>query len=279
MTDPQFSLSVDAEWQSKNAISKLINETAPDLIIITGDVCDAALDNGVLYQDIIDFLDTFKTPYAITFGNHDGEGPFSKEQLAEIIKSGEYSVYEDGPENVYGVSNYIINVENPKGGIYWSLFMIDSNDYLPEYLPEHRYDYIHEDQIQWYRDSVNTLKTENGGKLNSLAFFHIPFKEYEDAWEHKDDEGVIYHYGEKRESVSDSEIDSGFFDVIKEVGSTKGVFVGHDHLNDYSITYQGIRLTYGLKTAYGSYGDDDIQGGTIITLTEDDFTVEEYFCK
>jgi hypothetical protein len=211
----------------------------------------------------------------ITFGNHDAEGLYKREALAGIVKGGKYSVLKDGPAGVTGVSNYIYNIENPDGGYYWSLFIFDSN----MYIEEGEYDYIHEDQIDWYKYSVASLKEQNGGNLNSLAFFHIPLQEYGDAWEKRNEEGNKLWYGEKREDTAPSDVNSGLFQVFKEVGSTKGVFCGHEHVNDYSVTYQGIRLTYGLKTGYGSYGEDWLQGGTVITLSENDFTVEEVFCN
>ena len=37
------------------------------------------------------------------------------------------------------------------------------------------------------------------------------------------------------------------------MGSTRGTFCGHDHLNNLSVTYKGIRLTYGLSVDYLAY--------------------------
>lgn len=33
-----------------------------------------------------------------------------------------------------------------------------------------------------------------------------------------------------------------------------GMFVGHDHANDYVNDYEGLKIGYGRKTGYGSYG-------------------------
>ena len=274
MTDPQYAFGVDVEAKSTDSIKRLVKKTKPDLIVITGDLVHNKYYNGGIYQEVIDFLDTFKTPYAIVFGNHDCEGKNTKDEIAEIVKSGEYSVFEDGPEEISGKGNYIINIDNTEGNICWSLIMIDSNEYL-----EGRYDYIHQDQVEWYRESVAALKEHNGGKLNSLAFFHIPLPEYNDAWLNKDQEGVIYHFGEKRQNVNASKVNSGLFQVMKELDSTRGIFAGHDHNNDFSITYQGIRLTCGLKTAYGSFGTENVRGGNLICLTENDFIVNQIFCN
>ena len=33
-----------------------------------------------------------------------------------------------------------------------------------------------------------------------------------------------------------------------------GMFVGHDHANDYVNDYEGLKIGYGRKTGYGCYG-------------------------
>ena len=64
--------------------------------------------------------------------------------------------------------------------------------------------------------------------------------------------------------------DDDMFETILELGSTKGVFVGHDHLNYFSVEYKGVRLTYGMSIDYLAYigiGKDTTQrGATIIDL-------------
>ena len=51
------------------------------------------------------------------------------------------------------------------------------------------------------------------------------------------------------------------------------MFMGHDHLNTLSITYKGIRLTYGMSIDYNAYKDIDKRftqrGGTLIDIYDD----------
>lgn len=52
--------------------------------------------------------------------------------------------------------------------------------------------------------------------------------------------------------------------------STKNVICGHDHVNDFSLVYEGVRLTYALKTGNGAYW---VEGGsqsgyTQLTISE-----------
>lgn len=37
-------------------------------------------------------------------------------------------------------------------------------------------------------------------------------------------------------------------------GDVIGLFVGHDHANDYMNEYEGLYIGYGRKTGYGCYG-------------------------
>ena len=74
------------------------------------------------------------------------------------------------------------------------------------------------------------------------------------------------------------------FETMLSLGSTKGIFVGHDHLNNFSIEYKGIRLTYGFSIDYLAYTTisklGSQRGCTMITVTPDgdfDCKAENYY--
>lgn len=270
LSDPQFLLPLQLSGKTTLSISNLIAHTQPDLIVIAGDLTASPI-NGVIYKQFVHFMDGFGIPYAVVFGNHDSEGRATKSLLGNILAEGEYSVFEYGPSNIKGLGNYVININNDNDDTAWSLFMIDSNEYFDK-----SYDYIHESQIEWYCWNISNMQAINNNH-KSLAFFHIPLPEFQEAWNKRDTDEVIHHFGDKREEECHSKVNSGLFNTMVEKGSTKGVFVGHDHVNDYSVTYQGVRLTYGLKTGISSYHMDGVRGGLLITLTEDDYTVEQIF--
>ena len=73
--------------------------------------------------------------------------------------------------------------------------------------------------------------------------------------------------------------DEDFWNYLKAEGHTKAIFVGHDHINDSSIEYEGIRLTYGVKLGKYDYHDDKMQGANIITINDDGYDVEQIFLK
>ena len=63
-------------------------------------------------------------------------------------------------------------------------------------------------------------------------------------------------------------VKSGFFDKCRELGSTKYIFCGHDHENNASVWYEGITMTYGLKTgpSPAPWNHAKKTGDTLITL-------------
>ncbi|MDY6017707.1 MAG: hypothetical protein SPI97_08845, partial [Oscillospiraceae bacterium] len=58
------------------------------------------------------------------------------------------------------------------------------------------------------------------------------------------------------------------FEKMVELGSTKGCFVGHDHMNNYSVMKDGIRLTYGLSADHNIYLTP-LRGGVLINIKND----------
>ena len=157
-----------------------------------------------------------------------------------------------------------------------------------------KYDRIHDNQVEWYKNQINALTEENGGETpKSLAFFHIPLIEYKDAWQEyvdndsQDTENVKYYYGkvgEKDSGIFCPEENCGLFDAAAELGSTQGFFCGHDHLNNFSLDYKGIRLTYGYSIDYLAYigiMKHGIQRGcTMINIAPDgsfDTKLENYY--
>ena len=121
--------------------------------------------------------------------------------------------------------------------------------------------------------------SENGKAARSLAFFHIPPKEFKEGWEkcYRGSNEATYHCGfvqEKDNYFGYPKTKEGkFFEEMVKLGSCKGMFMGHDHLNTLSMTYKGIRLTYGMSIDYNAYKDIDKRftqrGGTLIDIYDD----------
>lgn len=283
-------LSFKKDNMALNAVKKLIEHTRPDLIICTGDIVypfpfqAGSRDNVKASELFATFMDSFQIPWAVTFGNHDEEwySKYTLDDVAKVYESKEYCLFQKGPEDIQGKSNYFINILNHDGTLNTTLCLIDSNSYYSGAGIAGIYDYdkIHDCQVEWYEEQILAISDYYDVEdiANSLAFFHIPFHEYQEAWDayQAKSEDIEYHYGtigEKGNKVYHPIERGGLFDKMVELGSTKGVFCGHDHLNDFSITYKGIRLTYGKSIDYLAYVNivksTWQRGGTVITISPD----------
>ena len=305
-----------------NAVAQMITVEKPDLVVITGDIAypvpyqSGAFNNLPPHETFATLMESLGVYWTVTFGNHDSEfySPYSREDVSEFYSNPDfkYCLYQAGDEDLYGYGNSVINVKNSQGIITQSIFTIDSNAYTGEGLIETlawEYDNIHEDQVEWYKTTVEANNEYNKKlietldnkeellskyeKLNTLLFFHIPIAEYGDAWfeyaenGYKDTEDAKLIFGTAGESgdvVYSSAIPDNLFETMLELGGNHGTFVGHDHVNNFSIDYKGIRLTYGLSVDYLAYlrisSLGSQRGCTMITINPDgsfDCTQENYY--
>ena len=148
------------------------------------------------------------------------------------------------------------------------LYVFDSNSYstLPKKVVD-GYGWIALDQIDWYTKTSNELTAKNGGQpLPSLAFFHIPLPEYHEAVLDE----KAYLVGTRKEVACAPKINTGLGASMLQAGDVMGVFVGHDHVNDYVVNWRGILLGYGRYTGGSTVYHDIPQGNgaRIIELTE-----------
>lgn len=239
-------------------VKYLVDKSQPDMIVLTGDNIADGSTMAVL-SAMIELFDSFKIPWALVFGNHDLESALTMEEICATLEESEYCIFKTGKlDNRYG--NYYYNIEL-QGETVRSLIFMDSE----------RKGFTDE-QVQWYKDTVGAITESEGRALPSLVFFHIPIKETVDANKlYADNPGI--GSGEAREEPS-TQNDNGFFEAIKELGLTDGMFYGHDHINNSIVEYEDVLFCYGTKSAVTVYFDLDMIGGNLITVTVDGFTVE-----
>ena len=277
--------------KSLAAIEALVKYAKPDLVAVTGDVSfpmphkTLTINNmrpAVLFGTLMEKLGI---PWTFVFGNHDCESfaTHTKKQIAEYYYSCPHCLFKTTAEGITGDSNYVVKLRNQDGTLNQLLIFIDSNGYAGKGFFS-GFDYIHDDQVDWYEKQVKKVTEEEhagsplASAIPSMAFFHIPLVEYRDAWWALQEQSpdAVYNFGccqEKDQYFGTSHTKSKMFDKILELGSTKAVFVGHDHYNTQSVTYKGIQLTYGMSIDYLAY--DGIskrinqRGATIIDIHDD----------
>ena len=290
-------LSIDEDKKAINALAAMIAEEKPDLIIVTGDVSFAVpyisgtINNAIAHRMFMRLMERLGIPWTIVFGNHDSEA-YNYYNRATVSKMYDDEALEhclfipDG--DLSGEGNHVINVKNTAGLITQSFYMIDTHSYTDKdplgILWD--YDYVKEDQIAWYANKIEAHKAVNAAvyatlsdeqkteyadllEPKSLMFMHIPLTEVKAAYDEyvannrQNTENVTYvrgFDGETDEVVYCSRTDVALFETVLEKGSTKALFYGHDHLNNFVLEYKGIRLSYGYSIDYLAYSGIDKQG-------------------
>lgn len=260
----------DIHWdpQSKNCaqtaqtIEAVLALEKPDIAMLTGDVVtEKPGPEG--WKAIIALLEKAQVPFTVMMGNHDAE-VMPKQEIYDLLAQSPYFIGEKGPETIHGCGNYVVPVYGADHKTTKALlYCIDSNDY-PESKDYGTYDWIHFDQIAWYRQTSARFTKENGDNpLPALAFFHIALPEYDAI----PNNGTML--GEKNEGSGASKINSGLFASFIEMGDVMGAFVGHDHDNDFIGTHYQIALAYGRVTGTDAYGDLE-RGMRVIELKENE---------
>jgi len=182
----------------------------------------------------------------MVFGNHDEEANLDREEMMREVLSLPFTVTERGPEEVFGVGNFVVELlDINTGANIFNLWFLDSGDYS-KFSGIGGYEWVRPSQVNWYLEASRALTARNGGKVvPALMFFHIPIPEYEK---------VASFVGDKQEGIYDAEVNSGLFAAILEAGDVKATFVGHDHVNDFCGLHHGVHLCYGGGVGYHAYG-------------------------
>ena len=254
----------DSEKSDKNVetILTVLDIEKPDVVILTGDVVTRkpAMKG---WRKVVDMLEKAEIPFAVTMGNHDAEN-LSEDSIYNFLSQSRLFIGEKGPQALSGTGNYILPVYASDGTdkVNALLYCMDSNDYTSDSEKYGKYAWIDWGQINWYREQSHAYAAKNGGRpLPALAFFHIGLPEYKNLQLRKE------MYGSLGESGGFPKINSGMFSAMIETGDVMGVFVGHDHDNDYIGQEYGIALAYGRVSGHDAYGDLE-RGARIIELYE-----------
>lgn len=271
LTDIHFQPEAGPEYAARynTLIDGLLEAEKPDLVVVTGDVLywsnrpmneyfDAAVAPMIRHQ----------VPYAFVMGNHDAESTFTGQDVFTHLQSKPYSVSQTGPAALGASGNYAIEIHGKDGATSSVLYMLDSHDHadrMPDATPRENgaYAWLTADQVRWYGETSEAFtRQDNGMPVPSLMFFHIPLQEYNAAWRHRAS-------GNRLEDESPQGRNTGMFSAIEAHRDVMGVFVGHDHTNDYVGSLNGVALGYGRKTGLSVYGPAPLErGGRVIVLHE-----------
>ncbi len=292
LTDPQLKIE---EWDEnnktgkifKNTVETLIERVSPDLITLSGDLSYA--DDFHSYKKFADYFDSFKIPWTVCFGNHDNQdGDEVVQKVIDEYVKHEFFIFEKCDSSL-GNSNCVIAIEK-NGKNAEGIILMDTHDRV--YYRENdcginqAWGYLTSEQLDWYKKQI--LKLKEIGCNDTTLITHIPINAYitvakvafknpnpdkslsladsysSDMW----NKGYEDSYGVFHEPISAYPEDEGAFDLICELGSTKNILCGHNHVNNWVVKHKGVRFIFGTKTGSGSYWEPEINGGTVLRINE-----------
>eukprot|EP00928_Gymnodinium_smaydae_P081430 TRINITY_DN64956_c0_g1_i1.p1 TRINITY_DN64956_c0_g1~~TRINITY_DN64956_c0_g1_i1.p1 ORF type:complete len:430 (-),score=61.77 TRINITY_DN64956_c0_g1_i1:58-1347(-) len=293
ITDLHIRCFPDTGASTLATIAALIDAEHPDLVAFTGDICEGSgvscrgsqRNQANIMRAAFSAAEDRGIPWAFVFGNWDRkpEAALTGSEVNDFLLSNfEHTLNRLPPPGVRGDSVFDVPVLPPSetaGTRPWSvLYFLDThaNDGC---MDAPGVGCVYADEVAWFRQAAEAHRATNGGQpVPGLTFTHIPLPEYVAAWNraselrgHLDEPSAAQGAG-----VSCVMNSSGLFAAMVDAGQMLGVTCGHDHDNDFAASLDGVRLMYGRKTGYGSYGPPsswgalpDHNGARVIELRRD----------
>lgn len=278
-------------------LNAVLDKYEPDLVVLVGDQLSvnstAEEIKKALYNQLMPMQER-GIPFIFTFGNHDLDhvNIMSAQQQGEYYRSFSYC-YADADGADAGTYNTVI-YSNDGTEPLLNIYMMDTGHWVGDGMNCG----ITEEQLEWYKQTSNSLKTLNGGEVvPSLVFQHIPVKEihkllkevpagtpgalkakYEDKYYVLDENADwIGDRNVMRETPASEHpsITTGQYEAWVEQGDIIGAYFGHDHVNTFvGRTEDGIVLGYNGGFGFAAYGDPGERYARIYDFDADD--VENY---
>ena len=230
-----------------------------DLVELTGDMF--MLANNYHLNTFIDYFERkaeeYGFLYAPIWGNHDRHSLYNPNELAKRFAGAKHCLYYEPADDLYGRSNYIINLTEDgtkTGDVVWMIANIDSGASFSEteFSVFRDYDYIRPEQTDWF-----ISEHERAGKdVPAIAYYHIPQDENTKAWlavtEQNADVRNKFFKLEEFADNGNEKYASDFIDRAKD-HNLKAAFMGHAHNVDWTFEYEGVVIGLGVKTGSELY--------------------------
>ena len=230
-----------------------------DLVELTGDMF--MLANSYHLTTFIDYMEKkageYGFKYTAIWGNHDRHSLYNPQELAKRFKNAEHCLYVEVADDLYGRSNFVINLTEDgttKTPVSWMIANLDSGASFSEseFSPFRDYDYIRPEQTEWFIKEHDLA----GKDVPVIAYYHIPQDENEAAWKAVSENGSdMKNKFFKLEGFADNgneKYASDFIDKAKDNG-LKAAFMGHAHNVDWTFESDGVVIGLGVKTGTELY--------------------------
>jgi hypothetical protein len=270
---------IQAEQQqsnNKNSFSSSIN-----LLVLSGDqfTWNKTTDyNSTAYYQILgERLARYNIPWALVFGNHDdGDSATdtavltNRRTLMRTAMHFDLNVCQQGPDDVFGVSNYWLDIYTTTSSssssrddnepdddavVLGRILLLDSGG-------GNLTRQIDDSQITWLQETATAMASNT--VVPFVAFQHIPSKEFK-----FDDANSMWCAGTRDDGEGGIQSDAGIMAALQNAGA-HFLAVGHNHGNDYCCRYNTSQLSmcYGRHSGYGGYGRWD-RGARVYQLSWD----------
>ena len=252
----------------KQLVLESISEAQPDMIVLGGDLSEAAHeDQPAAIKEICKLIADADIPFVITFGNHDYNHDYTIDEMFSFYREygGKYFIGVDEEPELFGCGTCSIPVYSNDGSrVAYNIYCFDSGDRTVENGEDKGYDSVHADQVEWYKNKAEELKKANGGEyVPAVVFQHIIVQEiYDKLFPQTDKRGKtgIMEYEDKAFQMKPlpnlSNIKDGYtfehpcpgyhnngeLSAMSSNGDVRAIFCGHDHYNSFSVEIDGIDI-------------------------------------
>lgn len=284
IADTQEGIKVSPD--TIDLINAALDREEPDLVVYSGDQIWRKSKFKGKREKVTEVLDALtkpvrdrKIPFTVCFGNHDRQVGLSNEEQFEIYR-GFDSFIGESIQEIDGVANHVLEIKDGNE-LKFLLYLIDSHTSVAN-----GYDCVHENQIEWYRQTRDKYEKENGRLIPSVVIQHIPVCEIFELLTEvkKGTRGSVRGFrahanrfyilnksrvnadGFMKESPAEPNENSGEFDAFREKGEVIGVYFGHDHNNSFHGEVDGIDIGYTQGAGFHIYGPGKDRGVRIIEL-------------
>ncbi|MBO7155980.1 MAG: metallophosphoesterase [Clostridia bacterium] len=239
----------------------ILDKTPVDMVVVNGDLVDGfnlkpSYDKYQAIDKFCTLLETYETPWTFAPGNNDGEiDGTNRDVIAYMMR---YDNFICGNvEDIYGDMQFFIDVKSGDALVH-TIAIMDSGMRKPKITG--KYDYMHETQIEWLLDGVNSRG------VAASVFFHMQTPAFESAYY----DGILYQnmpYGKTSDydSIPKNKL---FDDMTKDCEYIKLLSVGHQHGNAMTSYYEGRYYQLSSPSGYSAWYPDGFSPSCTLTIID-----------
>ena len=279
------------EMRTVRAMQALVDHTAPHLVLLGGDIAGPGSIHVANQEELKTLLDGLVSPmeqagipWAHVYGNHDDNFGLCNADQQPVYERYPNCLSKHSPAGVSGVSNYVLPVWDKEGKtILFNVFGLDTHHGMPEFRKEFSMaegvqpieptglenedeSPLRFDQVNWYYQTSRAMEDYAGHKIPALMYMHFPLPEHRMVAMHREECGFE---GTQMSPICCSKLNSGLFSACLQRGDVKAIFCGHDHKNDFSGVYCGVRLGFDGYLSYCACHVEALRGGRLFEISAD----------